>query len=174
MIECPEELNNQAVKLARDGNFPDAIAFLRRAITLQKNNHLIWYNLGVTCRDSGNLKEAHKALSMAYKIDSSNEDYADALATLCIAMDNNEEAQTIAVEFLDRNPYSARIWNTLGVCFFREENYGSASEYFEQAVLLNPYYEDALYNLRDTYSMLNLKSGEEECEKRLKEIINRS
>ena len=64
----------------------------------------------------------------------------------------------------------AHIWNLLGVVEFQSENYTKASEYFEQAVYINPYYLDALYNLKDTYSMLQNKKGEIECERQIKEL----
>ena len=45
-----------------------------------------------------------------------------------------------------------------------------ARQSLEQALCINPYYTDALYNLRDTYTELNNKIGAGECDKRLKEL----
>lgn len=170
MIERADKLNNQAILLANDGAFTEAIACFKRALTLQKDNYLLWFNLGVTYRDSGNLKEAKNALEMAYKISPENEDIAETLASICIADNQLTQAQEIATAYLDYNPYHPHFWNLLGVVSFQSEDYGSASEYFEHAVYINPYYEDAILNLKDTYSLLNLKSGQEECDRLLKSL----
>ena len=71
---------------------------------------------------------------------------------------------------LEQNPVNAHLWNTLGVIFFNQEEYPTAAESFERAVSINPYYYDALYNLRDTYSELGNKAGEAVCEERLSKL----
>ena len=50
------------------------------------------------------------------------------------------------------------------------ENFSEAVAYFEQAVYINPYYVDALFNLRDTYDELGNKSGKVECDMKLAEL----
>ena len=70
----------------------------------------------------------------------------------------------------DFNPVNPHLWNVLGVTAFQLEEYDEASNYFEQAVSINPYYTDALYNLRDTYSMLNNAKGEAACDARIREL----
>ena len=62
MIETVERLNNQAIILAKDGSFKEAIACFARALTIEKDNSLLWYNLALTYRDAGHLKEAKHAL----------------------------------------------------------------------------------------------------------------
>ena len=41
---------------------------------------------------------------------------------------------------------------------------------FERSVSINPYYYDALYNLRDTYDELGNKAGKEICQERLQKL----
>ena len=81
-----------------------------------------------------------------------------------------ESVREICVEGLDYNPLHSHLFNLLGVVEFQSENYDEAAEYFEEAVHINPYYLDALYNLKDTYSMLNNKKGEYEVDQKIKEI----
>ena len=80
------------------------------------------------------------------------------------------KVQHICMDSLDLNPLNPHMWNLLGVTEFQSENYEEASSYFEQAVSINPYYSDALYNLRDTYSVLGNNKGEAACNARLKEL----
>lgn len=170
MIEKPDSLNNQAIILAADGAYNEAIACFKRAITIQKDNYLLWYNLGVTFRDAGKLEDARKALATAYSISPDNVDVQETYATICISLNQIDTVQLICEEGLDLNPLNAHLWNLLGVINFQKEDYNQAAEYFEQAVSINPYYLDALYNLKDTYFLLQNKNGEKECAIRIKEI----
>ena len=80
------------------------------------------------------------------------------------------KVQQICIDGLDLNPLNSHLWNLLGVTEFQSENYEEASSYFEQAVSINPYYLDALYNLRDTYYVLDNRKGEAACNVRIKEL----
>ena len=170
MIERSDKLNNQAILLASDGSYQEAIACFKRAIVIDKENSLLWYNLGVTYRDAGNLVEAEKSLATAFMISPENMDIEETYATICLMQKDLESVREICVEGLDYNPLHSHLFNLLGVVEFQSENYDEAAEYFEEAVHINPYYLDALYNLKDTYSMLNNKKGEYEVDKKIKEI----
>lgn len=170
MIERSDKLNNQAILLASDGSYQEAIACFKRAIVIDKENSLLWYNLGVTYRDAGNLVEAEKSLATAFMISPENMDIEETYATICLMQKDLESVREICVEGLDYNPLHSHLFNLLGVVEFQSENYDEAAEYFEEAVHINPYYLDALYNLKDTYSMLKNKNGEYEVDQKIKEI----
>lgn len=170
MTERSDTLNNQAIILASDGAYKEAIACFKRAIVIDKDNYLLWFNLGVTYRDAGNLEDAENALEMAYRIAPEKDDVGETYATICLMQKKLSKVQHICMDALDLNPLNPHLWNLLGVTEFQSENYEEASSYFEQAVSINPYYMDALYNLRDTYSVLQNKKGEAACEARIKEL----
>ena len=170
MIERADTLNNQAIILASDGAYNEAIACFKRAIVIDKENYLLWFNLGVTYRDAGNLFDAENALETAYRIAPEKEDVAETFATICLMQKKLTKVQEICMDSLDFNPLNPHLWNLLGVTEFQKENYEEASSYFEQAVSINPYYMDALYNLRDTYSVLKNTKGEEACDARIREL----
>ena len=77
MIERADTLNNQAILLASDGAYSEAIACFKRAIVIDKNNYLLWFNLGVTYRDAGNLVDAENSLETAYRIAPEKDDVAE-------------------------------------------------------------------------------------------------
>ena len=170
MIERADTLNNQAIILASDGAYNEAIACFKRAIVIDKENYLLWFNLGVTYRDAGNLFDAENALETAYRIAPEKEDVAETFATICLMQKKLTKVQEICMDSLDFNPLNPHLWNLLGVTEFQKENYEEASSYFEQAVSINPYYMDALYNLRDTYSVLKNTKGEVACDARIREL----
>ena len=170
MLERSDTLNNQAILLASDGAYNEAIACFKRAIVIDKDNYLLWFNLGVTYRDAGNLADAENSLETAYRIAPEKEDVAETFATICLMQKKYSKVQCICMESLDLNPLNPHLWNLLGVTEFQTENYNEASSYFEQAVSINPYYLDALYNLRDTYSVINNPKGEAACNARIQEL----
>lgn len=170
MIERSDKLNNQAILFASDGSYNEAIACFKRAITIDNSNYLLWYNLGVTYRDSGQLDLARYSLQTAYKIAPENEDVTEAFATICLMQKDYDSVEAICSEGLDYNPMNSHLWNLMGVSDFQNENYEDAAESFELAVQINPYYLDALYNLKDTYSLLENKIGEIECKNKINEI----
>lgn len=170
MTECPDKLNNQAIILANGGNYYEAIACFKRAITIEQNNYLLWYNLGITYRDSGDIKNARVSLEKSHQIAPERLDVLDTLSTICL----NDEDYIAALDYshdgLELAPDNSSFWNIAGVALFNMEKYDLACEHFEQALCRNPYDTNALYNLRDTYHELNNKIGERECDKRLKEL----
>ena len=170
MIERPEQLNNQAILFANNGNYNDAISCFKRAIVIDSTNYLLWYNLGITYRDMGDLSNAHDSFVKAIKINPENEDAIESLATCCIQMKHLAEAEHYSMIGLDTNEMNPHFWNLMGVINFQRENYKEAAEFFEQALFLNPYYENSLINLRDTYEELGNIKGLQECQKKLDEI----
>ena len=107
---------------------------------------------------------------MAFHIAPEKEDVGETFATICLMQKKYSKVQQICMDTLDYNPINPHLWNLLGVTEFQQENYLEASNFFEQAVSINPYYLDALYNLRDTYSVLKNSKGEAACDARIREI----
>jgi len=170
MRESSESLNNQAIELASKGEFKEAIACFMRAISMERQNYLLWYNLGITYRDAGNLDDAKSAMHKAYVMNPYDEEVIESLAIICFNMGHFEEALRYCSTGLYLNDANYHLWNTLGVLHFNQSDYTNASEAFEHALSINPYYYDALYNLRDTYSELGNETGAKACDLRMKEL----
>ena len=170
MLESTDFLNNQAIELTNRGNFKEAIACYKRAITIDRQNHLLWFNLGITYQKQGNLRGAKRCLRTAYELDPCDPESIEQLAIVCLDRKEFLEAVEYCQAGLDENPANAHLWNTLGVIFFNQEDYSMAAESFERAVSINPYYYDALYNLRDSYTELGNKTGAADCQERLSKL----
>lgn len=173
MLESSEMLNNQAVRLAYKGEYPEAIACLKRAITVEKENHLLWFNLALTYRDAGNFLAAKESMEYALKLCPTNEDIIEALAVLCINMQLMDDAMYYCITGFEVNDMNPNFWNTAGVIHFQIEEYEEAADFFEHAVSLCPHHKDALFNLRDCYEQLGNTAGYEECSRMLNETGSR-
>lgn len=171
--ETAERLNNQAITLASNGDYADAIACFKRAITIERGNSLLWFNLGLTYRDAGKIEMAKDALKKARALNGGDDETVETLAILCFASGEFSEALSWCAEGLGQNPFNAHLWNTMGVVFFNEGQMETAAEAFERAITLNPYYSDALLNLRDCYEELGNEAGAEECARQSNGVARR-
>lgn len=170
MENTAEKLNVQAIDLASQGQFTEAIACFMGAIRIDKENYILWFNLGLTYRDSGDFKAAKNALLTAHKLSPKSEEVLETLSLVCYADSNLADAYFWATRTLEVNPRNANIWNDIGVYAFAEAEYERAAQAFESAVTISPHYYDALFNLRDTYEELGNEIGVAECNIRLQEI----
>ena len=170
MKESSEKLNNQAIKLASEGSYDEAIACFMRALSLENQNYLLWFNLGLTYRDSGDFEDARNAMEKAFELNPEDEEIIETLAILNYDIGNLDDALKYCILGLEFNENNIHLWNTIGVIYFNDSDFGGASEAFEQALSINPYYYDALYNLRDTYEELKNTAGVDECTQRLNAI----
>jgi len=84
--ETAEKLNNQAIILASHGDYTEAIACFVRALTIENDNSLLWFNLGITYRDAGNLANARGALTKAYAQNYTDEEIVEALSLVCFGL----------------------------------------------------------------------------------------
>ncbi|MBR0494725.1 MAG: tetratricopeptide repeat protein [Treponema sp.] len=170
MVENVVTLNTQAIEFAEHGQYFEAIACLKRAISIERYNHLLWYNLGITYRDAGNLADAKAALLRAHEIENEDDEIIETLALVCFNQGCSEEAMSYCLEGLAQNSQNAHLWNTIGVIYFNQNDFPMACEAFENAVTINSYYYDALFNLRDTYEELGNTAGYQMCVEQMKNI----
>lgn len=173
MKETVENLNKQAIDLAAHGDYEMAIACLRKAIEIERNNAYLWYNLGVTYRDSGNTESAFESFMTARDFNPQDAEILESLAQICFNMGALTEATDFCLEGLDYNLENPRLWNLMGVINFNMGQFEDAATNFEQALIYSPYYYDALFNLRDTYEELHNRRGVLICEEKMKQIKKR-
>lgn len=170
MLENCETLNNQAILYAQKGEYAEAIACFKRALNIEKQNYLLWYNLGLTYRDAGDLKKAKHAIKQANEINPTDQEVLESLSHICFIAGDFNEALYYCSQGLSINSYNPHFWNLNGVVLFNQTEYEMAAESFERAVSLNPYYSDALFNLKDCYEELGNKAGAQICREKLNSL----
>ncbi len=165
MLESAEKLNNQAVEYVMHGNFDDAIACLKRAVIVEKENFILWYNLALTYRDSGDYEDAIYYCKHAYDLNPDSMEVITTLTNLYFANGDIENAKNYCTAGFVSEESNPEIWNLAGVIAFSEKDYEHAAAAFQRAVELNPFFYEALYNLRDTYEALGNERGVKECKR---------
>ena len=171
MLESPETLNNHAVKLAAAGDYEDAIACIRRAITVGGKSHLLWYNLALVYRDAGNLDKAREAMECACKMNPASEDALENLAEICLEQGDLDKALAVSLKGIEVNGKNPRFWNLAGVARGAKGNLEGAMNSLERALSIFPAYTEALCNLGDVYAKVGNISAARECRQRMKPLI---
>ncbi len=173
MNDSVQSLNAEAIRHAAKGEFSDAISCLKCAIQMEQENYILWLNLGITYRDAGKPDLALSALEKALDLNPEDITTLETLAIISLNTGDIQSAYNYCLTAIQLDQTNAHLWNTTGVIYFNNSEYDKACEAFETAVMIDPYYYDALFNLRDTYEELGNKIGMEECIKRMKEIEKR-
>ena len=171
MLESSEKLNNHAVKLAASGDYEDAIACLRRAITVECKNHLLWYNLALVYRDAGNLSKARAAMECSYKMNPANEEALENLVDICLDQGDLDRALEVSLTGIETNNKNPRFWNLAGVVYGAKGKTQEAMSAFEKALSIFPAYTEALCNLGDVYAKAGNMMAAYECRQRVKPLI---
>ena len=73
----------QAMNAITKGNFDEAVACFKRALTLDKENYLLWFNLALTYRDAGYIDKAISSMEKAHIMNPEDPEILETLANLC-------------------------------------------------------------------------------------------
>lgn len=163
MKETAESLNDSAVQLAAEGYYDESIACLRKGLLLDSSNSILWLNLALSYRALGRWHDARSALFQAAKGNPLDVDILDTLGVVLHELGEDVASEEAYQHALSIAPGNGRVWNNYGVLFFSQARYKEACQSFEKAVTLVPDFNDALYNLRDTYEALGKKDDMEKC-----------
>lgn len=169
MEETIEWLNDSAVRLAADGLHEEAIASLQKGLLSDQHNHILWFNLALSYRALGRMQEARDSLVHAAEASPLDVDILDTLGVVLHETGDDRIAEECYKNALTLLPSNGRVWNNYGVLQFTQERYSEAVQSFEKAIALIPDFDDALYNLKDTYGELGRTEEMEKCEKILEQ-----
>ncbi len=163
MKETVEFLNDSAVILASDNQHEEAVASLRKGLLIDPYNSTLWLNLALSYRALNRLEDARNALFQAVKGNLLDVDILDTLGVVLHEMGEDAASEEVYQNALEISPGNGRVWNNYGVLFFSQGKYREACQSFEKAITLIPDFDDALYNLRDTYEALGKIEETEKC-----------
>ena len=163
MEESAEYYNDTAVVLAAKGQHAEAIACLRKGLSLDPKNPILYFNLALSSRAVGKLEDAKNALLQAAKSNPLDVDVLDTLGVVLHESGDDLDAEESYRHALELEPGNGRVWNNYGVLLFGQSRFDEACKAFEKAVTLVPDFDDALYNLRDTYEELGRTDDMKKC-----------
>lgn len=166
----PDALHLLGVASAQQSRFDEAIELIEAAIAIRDDQALYHSNLGSALRAAGRPDEAIRRYALALRLDPSLDDAKRNLEALC-----DENRARLVQEIMSLNdagdeararvgaedlclglPDWPEAWFVLGVVAMRRERLSEAAAAFRRALVVNPAYAEAHYNL----SMALRRSGE--------------
>ena len=148
-------LNLLGVIRAQCGDYPGAVDFIRRAISINPKNPASYYNRGLALLE---LDNSAKALEDFKKAIALNPIYAQAhngQGNAYSDLHQNSAAIQSFKEAVRINPGYADAWNNLGNALSASKNTAEAIECYERAIAYQPHFVDALVNLGSAYAEVN-------------------
>ena len=150
-----DALNLLGVIRAQCGDYPGAVDFIRRAISINPKNPVSYYNRGLALLELDNpakaLEDFKKAIALnpiyAQAHNGQGNAYSDLHQNIA-AIQSFKEAVRI-------NPEYADAWNNLGNALSASKNTAEAIECYERAIAHQPHFVDALVNLGSAYADVN-------------------
>lgn len=178
---------NRSQVYTKMGEEDSAIIDLKRAIAIETNNYLAWYNLALlddstilpeeliddeTFTPMLNLLGANAYESKAYQLSSSyyaksiDHDPKDDLAYIgrgkaLLRLNSYAKARADFIKALQLNPDRTESFYLVGNSFFYEKSYVEAIGFYEQYLSIDPLYENVWYNAAMSY--LSTKDQEKAC-----------
>lgn len=170
MNETADFFNDTGAQLASEGFHAEAIAYLKKGLVLEPHNSLLWFNLGLSYYALKQQNESKNAFFQAVQCNPADADAWDSLGVILCDMGEQEAAEKAYKQAVMLEPYTGRIWNNYGTLLFNMSQYDEARNAFESAITLDPDLGDAVFNLCDTYSKLNMPEKAEKCRLILKDM----
>ena len=133
------------------GDYKKAIDCYNRAIKIDPNLSVAYYNKALAYRKMGNIKEAIKNYSKAIALNPDDPDY---YYNLGIAYRLNNEPQKAIHSYkkaIQLDPYNENYWNNLGNAYYDIGDYKKAVECYKKAVEINPSFFLGWQNLANTF-----------------------
>ena len=150
VMETASLLNDSGIALTEANHPDDAIPVFRKALAMEPENPLLWFNLGIAQQHTGNYEEAIESFHRALGIDNAFTDAWLSMGLIYYELHEFELCEDCYRSALTLNSDDPKAWNNLGVLYFSRGRLNEARDCFEKAVIRFPHYYDALYNLRDT------------------------
>ncbi len=139
--------NNLGMALASKGQYAEAAAEFRAAISAEPTSVLAHRNLGNVLSSMGRGEEAMAAFERAVALNPNDAQATYDLGSLLLETGRFEEAATMLRTSLAADPKSAETLNNLGIALASQGNIREAVTLFERALAIKPDFPDAQRNL---------------------------
>jgi Tfp pilus assembly protein PilF len=118
-------------------DFSGAARTFRRALELDPDNKLAWYNLGVIAQRDGRTADAREAYDKALKIDPT---YASALFNEAVLVESSDPDQAVALlkRAVAADPKASTAYLRLGRALAKKGRDDEAEDAFRRAVAIDP------------------------------------
>ncbi|MBP1722587.1 MAG: tetratricopeptide repeat protein [Deltaproteobacteria bacterium] len=139
-----DRLAEEATLLNKRGKFDEVISLLQPHKADPKNDSALFFNeLGIACRNKGQLEEAILAYQKALSLDPDNPVVMKNLGDAFYLKKEYARAVEICQKALKSSPRFHQARSTLGLAYYRLGKFQEAQEEFEVVLKMNPQDEQA-------------------------------
>ncbi|MES2558188.1 MAG: tetratricopeptide repeat protein, partial [Bacteroidota bacterium] len=135
------------------------------------NNAWTCYRIGQAYQNTGVPQQAEGWYNRAVQLAPANLDFMNKLGTIQIELDNVTGGINTLASSLKRNPKQATALTNIGFAYLKQGNTQLAMKYYNDALALNPDFEQALLNKAGLYNYLG-NTGE--AKTILKQLLKRN
>ncbi|MFH1876587.1 MAG: tetratricopeptide repeat protein [Candidatus Omnitrophota bacterium] len=149
------------------GNFPQAISDLTKAIEINPNLTEAYHNRGFAYAHQGNPSQAISDFTKAIEI---NPNYADAYCLrglTYVQQGNLPQAISDCTKAIEINPKYAEAYNNRGLAYYKQDKFSQALLDYTKAIEIDPNYANAYFNrgLAYAWQQGNLPQAISDCTK---------
>jgi tetratricopeptide (TPR) repeat protein len=145
--------NNLGNLFARQGMTGKAIQQYQEILEINPEHELTLINIGNTLAMQAKLEEAAIYYLKVLKINPSNSAANKNLGKTYLKLGELAKSETFLRESIKLDPEDPETKNTLGIVLTRQHRFKEAINFFEQALVINPGYLNALKNLQKVRSL---------------------
>lgn len=118
-------------------------------------NHLAWFNLGHAYICMGKYEEAISALEFSFIIEPEFQVAYTDCADICMQIGRYRQALEIQLEQLDKFGMNGSLLVDISTNLISLQRHGEAFKYLDKALILDPYNDEAYYNIARAYAIEN-------------------
>jgi len=146
-----KQLLNAGNKSYKRRDVSKAIDYYEKALELDSNFYLAYFQLGVLQKKQGQSKEAIESLQKVLEIKPDHDKTWFTLGTAYEADENNQEAIMHYNKAIEINPGYTKAYGNLGKLYTDIGNYGEAEDKLKTVIQIDPNYADGFMRLGILY-----------------------
>ena len=125
------------------GEYNEAIAALKEAISINPNNEVAYNNLGIAYYDTEQYEDAITAFKESVSLNPNDVGVHNGLGLSYYNIEKYDDAITAFREAVSLNPEIKYLHNNLGWAYFKIKQFSDAKKAVEKALEIDPNYESA-------------------------------
>lgn len=151
VAQTPQDLYARGMRAARQGEYPQALQYLHRAVDLHPEFAKAHAALGTTYLQLGNFPASEEALTRALHIAPDLVQAASNLALLYARTERFNNAIRVYQDLIQKHPESLQIWLGIASTYQQADRYEEAIEAYQESLKRSPNHTAAMSNLASCY-----------------------
>ncbi|MDE0424485.1 MAG: tetratricopeptide repeat protein [Candidatus Poribacteria bacterium] len=151
VAQTPQDLYARAMQAARQGEYPQALQYLHRAVDLNPDFAKAHAALGTVYLQLGDFPASEKALAHAMRMAPDLVQAKSNLALLYARTERFDDAIRVYQDLIQKHPESLQVWLGIASAYQQADRYKEAIEAYQESLKRSPNHTAAMSNLASCY-----------------------